>query len=108
MALTPRDSRTTGASRVGAMFQVGSRFGKGFTVPNNRARASAGRKLAYRPHMVMMWDCAVLNSSATFGVFYRPTAETSRVRESLDLSQSAHREPAKSPCSGYIFRCLAA
>jgi hypothetical protein len=38
--------RTTGASIVGAIFQVGARFGSGFTVPKIRARASAGRKLA--------------------------------------------------------------
>jgi hypothetical protein len=36
----------TGASRVGAMFQVCSRFGSGFTVPKMRASASAGGKLA--------------------------------------------------------------
>ena len=50
-----RASRTTGASMVGAMFHVGARFGSGFTVPNILAMASAGRKLAYRPHMVMTW-----------------------------------------------------
>ena len=50
-----RQSRTTGASRVGAMFQVVSRLGSGFTVPNSRARASAGKKLAYRPHMEDIW-----------------------------------------------------
>jgi hypothetical protein len=44
-------SRTTGASIVGAMFHVGARFGSGFTVANSRAMNSAGRKLAYRPHM---------------------------------------------------------
>jgi hypothetical protein len=48
-------NRTTGASFVDAMFQVGSTFGSGFTVLNSRARASAGRKLAYRPHMMAMW-----------------------------------------------------
>jgi hypothetical protein len=47
--------RTTGASMVGAMFQVGARFGSGFTVANKRAMNSAGRKLAYRPHMGKMW-----------------------------------------------------
>jgi hypothetical protein len=47
--------RTTGASVVGAMFQVGSRFGSPFTVENSWAMNSAGRKLAYRPHMVAMW-----------------------------------------------------
>jgi hypothetical protein len=50
-----RRARATGASFVGAMFQVGSTFGSGFTVLNSRARASAGRKLAYRPHMMAMW-----------------------------------------------------
>ena len=44
-----------GASLVGAMFQVGSRFGSGPVVPNRRASASAGRKLAYRPHIRGMW-----------------------------------------------------
>jgi hypothetical protein len=38
----PDDRRT----RVDAMFQVCSRFGRGFTVPKSRASASAGRKLA--------------------------------------------------------------
>ena len=47
--------RTTGASFVGAMFQVGSRFGSAFTVENSRAMNSAGRELSYRPHMVAMW-----------------------------------------------------
>jgi hypothetical protein len=41
-----RASRTIGASIVGAMFQVGARFGSGFTVPKILAIASAGRKLA--------------------------------------------------------------
>jgi hypothetical protein len=36
-------SLTTGASSVGARFQVGCRFGNGFTVPNRRAMKSAGR-----------------------------------------------------------------
>jgi hypothetical protein len=40
---------------VGATFQVGARFGSGFTVANKRAMNSAGRKLAYRPHMGKMW-----------------------------------------------------
>jgi hypothetical protein len=39
-------TRTTGASIVGAIFHVGARFGSGFTVVNNRAMNSAGRKLA--------------------------------------------------------------
>jgi hypothetical protein len=44
---TPSRARqTTGASLVGVIFQVRSRFGKGFTVPENRAKASGGRKLA--------------------------------------------------------------
>ena len=38
--------RTTGASRRGAMFQVAGRLGVAFTVPNNRAMNSGGRKLA--------------------------------------------------------------
>src|SRR6202042_869688 len=49
------ESRTTCASSVGAMFQVGSGLGSGFTVPNSLARASAGRKLAYRPHIERIW-----------------------------------------------------
>jgi hypothetical protein len=36
-------ARTTGASSVGATFQVGCRFGSGFTVPNKRAMSSGGR-----------------------------------------------------------------
>ena len=43
--------RTTGASCVGARFHVGAKFGSGFRVPKMRAGASAGRKLAYRPHI---------------------------------------------------------
>jgi hypothetical protein len=39
----PTDRR---AHRVGAMFQVGARLGNGFTVANQRAMNSAGRKLA--------------------------------------------------------------
>jgi hypothetical protein len=35
-----------GASMVGAIFQVGFRFGSGFLVPNRRAINSGGRKLA--------------------------------------------------------------
>jgi hypothetical protein len=35
---------------------VGLRFGSGPAVPKARASASAGRKLAYRPHMPTMWD----------------------------------------------------
>ena len=50
----PRQTLTT-ASFVGAMFQVGLRFGSVFTVENSRAINSTGRKLAYRPHMVAMW-----------------------------------------------------
>ena len=38
------------------MFQVRSKFGNGFTVPKIRARASARRKLAYRPHIAKIWD----------------------------------------------------
>src|SRR5271169_5075200 len=38
-------------SCVGAMFQVGGRFGIGLTVWNSRAAASAGRKDAYRQHI---------------------------------------------------------
>ena len=38
--------RITGASIVGAMFQVGFRLGSGFVVPNRRAISSGGRKLA--------------------------------------------------------------
>ncbi len=38
--------RTTGASMVGAMFQVGFRFGSGFRVLNRRAIDPGGRKLA--------------------------------------------------------------
>ena len=48
---SPSMSRTTGASMVGAIFHVGARLGSGFTVANSRAMNSAGRKLAYRPHM---------------------------------------------------------
>ena len=36
----------TGAVIVGAIFQVGFRFGSGFFVPNSRAIRSGGRKLA--------------------------------------------------------------
>jgi hypothetical protein len=49
-------SRTTGAPLVGAMFQVGSSFGTGPFVSNRRANASAGKKLAYRPHITRIWD----------------------------------------------------
>ena len=38
--------RTTAQSLVGATFQDGARFGSGFAVPEIRAMASAGRKLA--------------------------------------------------------------
>jgi hypothetical protein len=38
------------------MFQVGSSFGTGPFVSNRRANASAGKKLAYRPHITRIWD----------------------------------------------------
>ena len=39
------------AGWLGARFHDGSMAGGGFTVPNIRAMASGGRKLAKRPHM---------------------------------------------------------
>jgi hypothetical protein len=40
------DLRTTGASRLGATFQVGSKFGSGFLASNSWPRNFGGRKLA--------------------------------------------------------------
>src|ERR1700753_620590 len=52
LSLVCGSSRTMGASFVGAMFQVGSRLGSGPVVSKMVARSSAGRMLAYRPHML--------------------------------------------------------
>jgi hypothetical protein len=52
---------------VGAMFQIGFRFGSGFVVPNRRAMNSGGRKEAYRPHMRQGVDDLVWRARDDFG-----------------------------------------
>ena len=51
------------------MFQVGSKFGNGFLVANSWARNFGGKKLAYRPHMLVMWgaDCDLPDAQGEFG-----------------------------------------
>ena len=53
-------SLTTGASIVGAMFQVGARLGNGFIAANKRAMNSAGENCIASTHADVMVSAAAV------------------------------------------------